>query len=325
MNTIQKNMLLGLILLLLFSSVMMTHARSRYNRRGSIPAYVEITAGAGAAFMPFDSNEDYSTLSGGMVDLDVRYSMLFGRRTGWGASAGLGFASFLGSRVMRGTYFNTDAYDDDLYNESYDLKSEFREWNETQDLYYVKVPLTLFYQTNDKYSTSATNIYFSGGFNFYIPLSGKYDVASGEVVNSAFYLGHGGRISHGSFNENAANQSELGMILYNLPQHGFGTENTYLPSGDVDASFFASFRLEFGVRFPLSSARYTNEVFISAYLETGLNDMIQTTDGKSLFSSPTTYNGLYGSGLSSSTMPVMFGLHIGYRFTDIFDCHCIGH
>lgn len=326
MNILKRKYLKTYLALVLFLvCIIPSQAVRRHYGRGKLPAFVDIQGGAGAVFMPYNTGSaPISVLAGANMDLSVSYGLLFNSRTGWGMNLGFGFATFQGSRVLSGSYFHDGIVDDSMIPEAYELKSQLNDWYETQSAFYAKIPINIFYQTNNYGRGAGTNYYVMGGFNFYVPLSGKFSVQSGELINSAFYLGHGGRDKHGNFNPETSNPDELGMVISDLPNHGFGKFNTALPSGDVETQFFTTFRLELGIRFAVQEARFPNEFFVSAFFEHGFNNMMPSAKGVPLFNSPSSYNGLFSSGVTDSTVPVMFGLKIGYRFTDVHSCNCIG-
>ncbi|MBP7965049.1 MAG: hypothetical protein KAZ12_00215, partial [Paludibacteraceae bacterium] len=69
------------------------------------------------------------------------------------------------------------------------------------------------------------------------------------------------------------------------------------------------------------------EMYVAAYIEHGVNNMFVNKTPKNLFTNILSvtnyeYNGYYSS-LSTSSIPLVVGIKVGWRFKDVHDCNCI--
>lgn len=272
------------------------------------PAYIDLELGGGAVMMPY-SNTDYGIFSGGNFDLGAKYSLLFHPRKGWGASFGLNFSTFQGTKVLNAS-LTSPAIDDQ--GRSYVLFADVTNWTERQQQYSVSIPISIFYQHQ---RPRHSGWFTSFGVKLYLPFYTDYRVTQGDIVTKGFYTQWGGTYEY---------NGEQGVLIQSLPQHGFGQYNTLLPKGENKANFLLSGQIMFGAILRLDKK---NEMYLALYIEHGFYDMYINRDAKGLFSTIQSldsyqYNGYYSS-IATKTIPAMFGLKIGWRFKDVHDCNCI--
>lgn len=274
------------------------------------PAYIDVELGGGAVLMPYNSNaKTHGIFSGGTFDVGAKYSLLFHPRKGWGASFGLNFSTFQGVKVLNDSLFSA-AVDD--RGRGYTLRADVSNWTERQQQYSFSIPISIFYQ----YQRPRHSGWFTSfGIKLYLPFYTGYKVTQGDIVTKGFYTQWGGSEKYNGQN---------GVWLENLPQHGFGKYNVILPRGENQANFMLSGQVMFGAILRLDKK---NEMYLALYLEHGFYDMYINRDAKGLFTTINgansyEYNGYYSS-VATKTIPIMFGLKVGWRFKDVHDCNCI--
>lgn len=211
-------------------------------------------------------------------------------------NTGVFLSTFQGSKILN-TKLAFPAIDDQ--GDPYELRVSIQNWNERQHLYYVSVPVNVFYQYVRR---QEVGLYTSFGLKLYIPIYGNYTVPTGDVTTAGYYEQWGG------------------TLIENLPQHGFGYRNDFRPSGKLVPNFNVSFSAQLGAIFQIA---HKQEMVISAYAEHGLNNILSPSKDIALFPTPFTYSGYYKSNLVSNTFPLSLGVKIAYRFIDIHGCNCI--
>src|SRR5574344_1109300 len=268
------------------------------------PAYVEVELGGGMMSMPYDQNST-QFVRGGNFDLGVRYSLLFNGRKGWGITTGLGFSTFQGSIVLNENYAFPAI---DSEGDPYELRVKVQNWNEKQHIYYMNVPLSVFYQYKPRLGSGW---FTSLGLKLYVPLGGTYNVPTGGMTTAGYYEQWGG------------------PRMEKLPQHGFGYFESFNPKGKIKANFLVSAQFMFGALIHIDRK---NEAFIAGYVEHGLYDLINPANDVPLFryagqdasgNFTGEYSGYYLSSMVQNTIPLMIGVRIGWRFKDIHGCNCI--
>lgn len=288
---------LFLILFTLMATAPAFAWRSRYNRPA---AYVDFEAGGGLVTMPYGVKSFSNIIAGADADFTVKYSMLFNGQEGWGFSVGGGLHTFQGSRLVNDD-LRFQTVDDEGY--PYLLMADVRNWTETQHIYSLVVPLSLFYQTRSP--GASAGLYLSFGFRLYVPLYGNYNVPTGNLTTRGYYEQWGG------------------TLLEDLPQHGFGYYDNFHPSGRLELPrVMGSVNFQIGTLIDMSK---NVEVLLTGYVEHGMNNMIRPSGTTPLFVSPTDYRGYYSSSMTSNNIPLMFGIRIGIRLKDIYKCNCISY
>lgn len=267
------------------------------------PAYIEVELGGGFTSFPYDKGKK-QFVRGGVFDIGARYSLLFNGREGWGISTGLGFSTFQGGIVLNENYAFPAI---DSEGDPYELRVKVQNWNERQHIYYINIPLSVFYQQKPRLGSGWIT---SLGLKLYMPLAGSYNVPTGGLTTAGYYEQWGG------------------TLLENLPQHGFGYYEGFNPKGKIKANFLVSAQFLFGGIIHIDRK---NEAFIAGYIEHGFYDMINPNKDVPLFRSASQdlgkftgeYSGYYLSSMSQNTIPLMIGVRIGWRFKDIHKCNCI--
>lgn len=264
------------------------------------PAYVELEAGGGVVLMPY-GNIDNGIVSGGNFDVAVKYTLLFKTRPNirqsFGINFGAGLSTFQGTKVLDGEY-EFPSIDDQ--GRDYLLNTNIQNWTERQQSYAFNIPINLFYQL--KPNRMHSGWFISLGVKLYVPFSATFKVTQGDITTKGWYEQYGG------------------TWIENLPLHGFGMRNDFLPTGKIQTNLFVSGQIQAGVLFRLDKKR---EMYVAGYIEHGFNNMFVKSSDNPLFISPTQYNGFYSSNLSTSSLPIITGIKIGWRFADVHECNCI--
>lgn len=143
----------------------------------------------------------------------------------WAASAHLGYNYFfvewvgigvgvdvtrLGSRLsLNGTQKWQNVWDTDTPQEQYDHIMTLSSWREIQQTYYLEIPVAL------KFSVPTGPLFIIGevGGKYGIPLAANYS-ASGVTTHVGYY-------------------PNTNSTLQNEPPHGFYTQDSYQPKGDL--------------------------------------------------------------------------------------------
>ncbi len=269
------------------------------NVQGRTPAYVELEAGGGLTLMPYVKSAS-DVIGGGMFDINAKYAILFDARKGWGMSFGAGVSTFQGTKVLNGEY-EFPSIDDQ--GRAFLLNTKVQNWTERQQVYSAAIPVNVFYQ-HKRYRKSGW--FGSFGLKLYVPFMASYNVTQGDIITKGWYEQWGG------------------TWIENLPQHGFGMYNTLLPKGKIESSLFVTAQVQFGAILHLDKKK---EMYVAAYVEHGVNNMFVNKTPKNLFTNILSvtnyeYNGYYSS-LSTSSIPLIVGIKVGWRFKDVHDCNCI--
>lgn len=182
----------------------------------------------------------------------------------WGVATGVGL-SFYNSKATFSTSWNDNSkyysfegmYDNDplVPNEQYILRLGLNNWTETQQAYFLEVPLMLMYQT--RWGLKKTiGMYFGIGAKVQIP-----------ILNEEFSV------------ENESELSVLGyypasgMTLgddYQRTNYGFGKDNHIGYSGDLDLKTGFAASGEIGFLFDISPRL---DLTVGAYLDYGFTDI----------------------------------------------------
>lgn len=268
------------------------------------PAYVEIDLAGSMLGMPYDKGTA-SFVRGGLFDVGARYSLLFDGRKGWGVTAGLGFATFQGGVNLN----RTDSFPSiDSEGDPYLLKVDMENWNEKQQSYYLTIPISVFFQQIQRMSSGW---FTSLGFKAYIPLAGSYSAAGGLTTAGAY-------------------DQWGGVLMENLPQHGFGYYENFKPSGKIKPNFMLSAQFVFGAVIHIDRR---NEAFVAGFVEHGIfdafkptgarNSLLKVAEENKAIDMPFEYTSYYQSTMSKKSIPLMVGIRLGWRFRDVHGCNCI--
>ena len=262
-----------------------------------VAGHFQMEFGGGATLFPFNQKELGKVLVGGQAEVTAKYNYLFNNNENWGLSVGGGFTTFQGGQLLNEnlTYFTID---DEGF--PYELRAKVTNWYERQQIYAVNIPVGIFYQYKSRYSQ--VGFLTSLNVKATIPFYGNYFVSYGQITTSGYYEQWGG------------------TLIENLPQHGFGTRNDFHPKGKIKPQVLGSAEFQIGMLFELDRNK---EMFLLFYYEQGFNDLIRATSTQALFTSPTQYNGFYNSKYNTSTIPMTFGIKLGFRLIDVHGCNCI--
>ena len=280
-----------LLMLIMLTVLQPLSARKR------VASHFQLEVGGGATLFPFNQKELGSIFAGGQVELAAKYNYLFNNNEHWGLSVGAGLISFQGGQHLN-ALLSYHTIDDEGF--PYELRAKVTNWYERQQSYAVTIPIGIFYQYKSRYSD--VGFLMSLNAKLTVPFAANYFTSYGEITTTGYYEQWGG------------------TVIENLPQHGFGYSNDFRPSGKLKAQLLGSAELQVGAFFTVAR---NAEMFVTFYYEQGFNDMFKPMTTQPLFTSLTKYNGFYNSKYNTNTIPMTFGLKLGFRLLDVHGCNCI--
>lgn len=252
-------------------------------------------------------------LGGGLSTLD--YSLNNGKQSnGIGGLIGVGYNYHLSHHWSVGTgvefslynsrsklYNFSDAHDSDDRTYDFEYHTSTARYKESQQTYYVNLPLTIQYQT---YISDVTQVYFSGGVKVGFPVSSKFKVKEGEFKT----VGH-----YPNWNE----QEGRDEFMNSQKAMGFGTFDLRKTKDDfkVKTAFLAT--VEAGIKWRIE---YGKALYTGFYLDYGLND-IKKYSNKTLVEynakkpSEPISNSIAASEMTSKVIPISVGIKIRYSFS----------
>lgn len=205
-------------------------------------------------------------LGGGLSTLD--YSLDYGKQSnGIGGLIGIGYNYHLSHHWSVGTgvelslynsksklYIFSDAYDSNDGAYDFEYRTSTARYKESQQAYYVNLPLTIQYQT---YISDVTQIYLSGGFKVGFPVSSKFKIKEGEFKTVGHY-------------PNWKEQEGREEFMESDKKMGFGTFDLRKSKDDfkVKTAFLAT--VEAGIKWRME---YGRALYTGFYLDYGLNDI----------------------------------------------------
>lgn len=183
-------------------------------------------------------------------------------RLGWHANAGFGYfftpnwglgtgISLAGYQTIGkfGSYQNSFAGQVDDEGDGYTKIVDLTGWRERQKSLLTEVPLLVYYQKRLG-QRQRHGIYAAAGAKVQFDMRSRYKVTDGTVTQSGYY-------------------PEWNVLLYGLPQHGFGTEE-WLPSGDFSIRTGWAATGQLGAVFGLTDCI---DLLVGVYLDYGLNNV----------------------------------------------------
>ncbi len=249
--------------------------------------YLNITAGGGLHTMLHNPDNleniqgDGKLGAGGVVN--VNYIHFFGKSFGLGT--GLGFSYNQSRSIINGMDVNKEY---DAYNkESFDFQMIYVNWQEIQRAFVLELPLG-FYGRKDLNEKMAMLIGVGGKLTF--PVAYKYAVdesENGTIETKGYYP-----------NTNA--------LLYNLPHHGFGVDDTPYSGSNKN-------RLGFSVYLDLGFNHWLNEklaFYWGIYGNYGITDMVKSHQ-TALYDFNGNYAGVHASNMVDKVNMLSAGVKIG--------------
>lgn len=240
--------------------------------------YFYLNAGGGKhniAYKP--SNGTVKTNLGATANLGWNY--FFNSHFGFGT--GIGFQTFKSVATLNYMTANP-AVDTD--NDDYVYRIYYADWQETQNLFSLDIPIGFSYQTkfNEK-----SGMMFSVGAKISVPLSSKFKSSGGEINTKGFY-------------------SQYNVELYDMPQHDFYTL-TSIPATKFAANTSYSVYADLGYLHNLSE---NLDLYLGIYGNYGLNNLINPSDNL-VYQQGGTYNGVLSSNLIEKANLLSVGIKIG--------------
>ena len=157
--------------------------------RWYVPRYITGDVGGGLQSIQFNPRDGKHKVGAGFR---LNGSAVFMFDEHWGASAGIGFASYASKAKFNNMKETSIAYDSNLnariadsslmINPDYIFHTEYKGFSEKQKLLQIEIPLMAFYQfpIDGKF-----DVIGRAGFKFGIPVSSKYKLMSGTYETSA--------------------------------------------------------------------------------------------------------------------------------------------
>jgi hypothetical protein len=198
-----------------------------------------------------------------------------------GIQTGIGLQTFSSLSSLNLTE-GTPAIDSD--GDIYVFKSNFKNWQESQQVLFVEIPLTA--QLKHKF-TDKIGLLVTAGAKVSIPVNATYKTTGGEIVTSGYY-------------------PQYNIELTDLPQHGFTTiTQSYTGKYSFNPAFMAI--AELGGTYKVSESI---DLYVGGYFNYGLNNVLKP-ETKMLYQLDGTYNGELGTYQTTSAKPFSIGVKLG--------------
>ncbi len=260
--------------LILFISLVIT-TLSQAQESGN---YLHLNIGSGQHNLLYTLKDGTQTAQSGYT-ANLAFSHFFTPTIG--IQTGIGIQTFSALSTLNLTE-STPAIDSD--GDTYIHKSKFNNWQESQQVLFVEVPLTaqFTHRFNDKIGLLVT-----AGAKVSIPVNATYKTIGGEIVTSGYY-------------------PQFNIELTDLPQHGFTTiTQSYTGKYSFNPACMAI--AELGGTYKLSEKI---DLYIGGYFNYGLNNILKP-DTKTLYEPDGTYNGVMETNQTTSLKPFSLGVKLG--------------
>jgi OmpA-OmpF porin, OOP family len=260
--------LLGIILSLACLSTI--HAQDK-------GVYLALSSGFGAHTLKYDlTNGCNNAGSGYLFESTIGYLVT----PKWGVETGFGLMT---ARSTSSLDLMTTSAEMDADNDSYELRTYYKNWTEQQAMTFIGIPLNLVLRTP---SAGRFRLNVTVGASLLIPIESTYSVSSGEIVTSGYY-------------------SQWDVEIFNAPRHGWLTvTDRFKGNNSLNPCLMLSESLS-------GAYRFTNEVegFLGVYLQYGINNVVNPSTNE-VYS-----NGQYHSMLESQqvkwAVPFLVGVKMG--------------
>ncbi len=199
----------------------------------------------------------------------------------WGLETGLGISTLQSTATLN---YMTGTPDTDTDGDAYELRTNYKNWEEKQTALLLDIPLGINYRRsiNEKWGWMA-----SAGVKMSFPMSAKYKVNGGEIATTGYY-------------------SQWNVELSDMPQHGFSSTTDRF-SGNASLNPAFSLYAGLGGLYKLSPGL---DLYAGAYFNYGLNNMAKTSDD-AVYQKDGTYNGVLNSNMVDKARMVCAGIKIG--------------
>ena len=240
--------------------------------------YLHLNAGGGLNNLSYTLHDGTQSGQTGYT-VNLAFSHFF--TTQWGIQTGIGIQSFSTLSTLNLTE-STPAIDSD--EDMYFFKSNFKNWQENQQVLFFEIPLTgqFKHRFNSKFGLLAT-----AGAKVSIPIHVNYKTTGGEIVASGYY-------------------PQWNIELTDIPEQGFKTvTQSYSGKYSFKPSYMAI--AELGGIYRISEKI---DLYAGAYFNYGLNNILKP-DINMLYLLNGTYNGVLGSYQTASVKPLSVGIKLG--------------
>ncbi len=240
--------------------------------------YFQINGGVGLHNLQYD-------LPNGSVKNNIgftgnfEYSYFF--TNNWGIGTGLGIQTYKASSTIN---YLEEISSTDIDGESYQYRTYFNDWEETQNLLFLDIPIGVKFQNkiNSKWK------FFSGlGGKISLPISATYEITGGSIETRGYY-------------------PQYDAELFGMSQHGFDTYTSF-PNGDININPAYSAFLDLGALYALNNKL---DLYLGAYLNYGLNNIIDESDAM-ILTEDKVYSNTFESNQTDKVIPISFGVKVG--------------
>ncbi|MDD4968236.1 MAG: hypothetical protein PHT07_02285 [Paludibacter sp.] len=240
--------------------------------------YLNVNAGAGSHNLRYTLQDGIQSGNTGYT-ANIAFSHFF--TSHWGVQTGIGVQSFTTTSTVNLTE-STPAIDSD--GDIYIFKSDFKNWQETQQVLFFEIPLTAQFKHrfNSKIGLLAT-----AGAKISIPVQATYKSTGGEIVTSGYY-------------------PQWNIELTDVPDQGFKTiTQNFTGKYTLNPAYTAI--VELGGIYKISERI---DLYAGAYFHYGLNNILKP-DTKMLYQVDGTYNGVWKSYQTTDIKPFSIGVKVG--------------
>lgn len=200
----------------------------------------------------------------------------------WGIGTGVGVQSFVSKSKLN---YSTSFVSTDIDNESYLFRTNYDNWEETQNAWMLDIPVGISYKArlSQKWKLQTTL-----GGKISIPISAKYKIENGSINTTGFY-------------------PQYNALMENFPEVGFSSFTDF-PSKDINLNPVVSGYLDLGGLYALNR---NLDLYVGAYANYAFNNAIDAESLEVYQQDGGKYNSVFGSNQTDKVIPVSFGLKIG--------------
>ena len=230
---------------------------------GSIPLYSQLhnqylTAGVGVGMYSFNYRID-----GGKSKPKLGYGTKLGYcyyfSPNWGVGGGLEISMYSTNGYLDGARVSFDNHIDDE-GHLYRKDVYFRDWSEIQTGVYLEIPVLMHYQYDFGLRRRMVML-IRFGAKVQLPLMGKYNVTRGDLEIQGYY-------------------PKWNVILFNMPNHGFGTSGSSKTSGTLDLPLNIAATVGFDFSFEITKKI---DIFVGASFDYGFLNSKSVNNGDLLY------------------------------------------
>ncbi len=255
----------------------------------------EITIGLGGGLSTLNYDiTDGSRTNGFGGQAGLGYMFFFSRH--WGIGTGIDINLFTAKAKLNngfGGSYNTTVQNGLIPNDNFVFNYNLSDYEETQQAWYLSIPLMLQFQTTGKHK-----FYIAGGGKIAFPVSTTYNADSYTLQ------------TNGVFPD--------GRTYDDLPQYGLGKFDKS-SKGDLDLDLVYFVSLETGVKWGLCKK---NSLYTGVYFDYGLNniqkisekDFVEYTGNTDIKTNSAIQSNVNGTNLVDKISPLALGIKVKYAF-----------